>query len=136
MREGALLRQRQAPSCALVSRAGRVQVADLLIDYLPAEARGIRDLVDLWRVDLRNDGAQRALDRHLAGLLRGLRRAERVALERRAQINAYAVPAVGQGVVIVGGGDKHPHAARKWKFRARYPLSPRTDNGSVTPLGL
>lgn len=91
-------------------------VADLLTDHMPGEARGIRVLVDAWRVDLRNSRNQIALDRHLADLVRRLRPAERSRLERDAVINAYAVPRIGQGVVIVGGGPRNPDAARKWQF--------------------
>jgi hypothetical protein len=54
----------------------------------------------------------RALDQFLAATIPTLP----AGWETAAGVNQHARPAVGQGFAIIGAGDKHPHAARKWKF--------------------
>jgi hypothetical protein len=91
-------------------------VASLLSEYLPDEATGIAALVGPWTKDLSNEDAESAVDDHVAKLLTALSARKRAALARDAKVNAYAVPDIGQGVVIVGGGDQHRAAASQWSF--------------------
>jgi hypothetical protein len=67
--------------------------------------------VNTFRADNSNAN-YRTLDRFLAARIAALP----PGWEATAGVNQHARPLVGQGFAIIGAGDKHPDAARKWKF--------------------
>jgi hypothetical protein len=67
--------------------------------------------VNTFQAD-KSNANYRTLDRFLAARIAALP----PGWEATAGVNRHARPLVGQGFAIIGAGDKHPDAARKWKF--------------------